>query len=66
MVPAYRLYFLDGAGRVDTAEWLEAADDSTAIEASLQLSKGIYAELWQGQRFVTRLDHTGSISDGAG
>jgi len=59
-VPAYRLYYLDGAGRVDTAEWIEADGDSAAADAARKLlDRGVYAELWQGQRFVARLDHAG-------
>lgn len=66
-MPAYRLYYLDGAGRVDSAEWVEAEDDSSAAETARQLlDKGVYAELWLNQRFVTRLDHKGATSDGAG
>jgi hypothetical protein len=65
-VPAYRLYYLDGAGRVDTAEWLEAADDTAAIRAGELLAKGVYAELWQGERFVTRIDKSDSILNGDG
>ena len=63
-MPAYRLYYLDGAGRVDTAEWLEAEDDSAAIHASQLLAKGGYAELWQGQRFVSRIDQSGVTLNG--
>ena len=66
-MPAYRLYYLDGAGRVDSADWVEAEDDSSAGEAARQLlDKGVYAELWLGQRFVTRLDHKGATSGDAG
>ena len=66
-MPAYRLYYLDGAGRVDTAEWVEAVDDSAAADAARRLlDKGVYAELWLGQRFVTRLDHNGTTSGDAG
>jgi hypothetical protein len=66
-VPAYRLYFLDGAGRVESANWVEADGDSAAAETARQLlDKGVYGELWLGQRFVTRLDHEGATSGDAG
>ena len=66
-MPAYRLYHLDGAGRVDTAEWVEAEDDVSATDVARNLlGRGLYAELWLGQRFVTRLDDKGAISGGAG
>jgi hypothetical protein len=64
-VSAYRLYFLDGAGSVDSADWLDAADDETAVAAASKfLIKGGNAELWQGSRFVTRLDRNGAIAGG--
>ena len=66
-MPAYRLYYLDGAGRVDTADWVEAEDDASASAAARKrLDKGVYAELWLGQRFVTRLDPKGATSGDAG
>ena len=66
-MPAYRLYYLDGAGRVDSAEWVEAGDDSSAAEAARRLlGKGVYAELWLNQRFITRLDQKGARSDDVG
>jgi hypothetical protein len=66
-VPAYRLYYLDGAGRVDSADWVEAEDDSSATEAARKLlDKGVYAELWLNQRFVTRLDQKGATLGDAG
>ena len=49
----YRLYRLDGAGRIVAAEWIEAADDVQArIEAGKQ-SSGRY-ELWDRNRLVHR------------
>ena len=66
-MPAYRLYYLDGAGRVDSADWVEAANDSAAAETARKLlDKGVYAELWLGQRFVSRLDQKGTTSGDAG
>jgi len=53
-VPAYRLYRLDGAGRIDTADWLDAASEEAAIEnARSRVPEGGF-ELWQGQRLVIR------------
>jgi hypothetical protein len=58
---------LDGSGRVDSAEWLEAVDDSDATEkAGKQEMKAVSAELWQGKRRVARLDLDGVTLDGAG
>ena len=54
---AYRLYHIDGGGRFSAAEWLEAADDAAAIAAARALNKSIACELWQGQRFVGRVEN---------
>ena len=54
MVPQYRVYHLDSAGRVSSAEWLEAAGDTAAISAA-RPSMTVQCELWQGRRLVTRL-----------
>lgn len=51
----YRLYCLDGVDKVASAEWVEAADDDAAIEASEGLRNGRKCELWQGSRLVARL-----------
>ena len=62
-MPAYRLYHLDGAGRVDSAEWLEAENDSYAIERALQVPlKAITAELWQGNRRMACFGQDGITS----
>lgn len=55
-MPAYRVYCLDGAKKVQRAEWLEAADDESALEAAGQLTDALQCEVWQGQRLVGRVD----------
>jgi hypothetical protein len=55
-VGTYRLYCLDGVGKVVSAEWIEAEDDDTAIEAAKKLMDGYPCELWQNSRLVGRLD----------
>lgn len=52
---AYRLYRIDGAGKIQQAEWLQAVDDDAAIEAARATCNGDRYELWQRQRLVTRL-----------
>ena len=51
-MPAYRLYRLDGSGKIDSAEWIEA----TAPEAALSEAKARFPdggfELWHGQRLI--------------
>lgn len=64
-MPAYRLYHLDGAGRVNSAEWLEAADDSAATGLALKIPlKAVTAELWQGKRRLACLNSDGVTSGG--
>ena len=53
-LPNYRLYRLDGAGRISNAEWVEAADDSEArSKAVAQYPSGGF-ELWERKRLVHR------------
>lgn len=59
---AYRLYRVDGAGKILSAEWLKAEDDEGAIEAAQAGSDGGACELWQQQRLIARIERNGSIS----
>lgn len=51
----YRLYCLDGIGKVASAEWIEAPDDEAAIATASRLRDGRLCELWQGSRLVGRV-----------
>ena len=51
----YRLYCLDGANKVASAEWIDADDDEAAIEVAKRLMDGQDLEVWQGARLVARL-----------
>jgi len=53
---SYRLYGLDGVSKVASGEWFEADDDEAAIEAAVEKLDGQPCELWQGHRFVARLE----------
>jgi len=54
-VPSYRLYRIDGAGSITSAEWLDAADDVEATRlAREQVPQGL-AEIWQRDRLIARL-----------
>jgi hypothetical protein len=55
-VADYRVYCLDGVGKVASAEWFEAGDDDGAIEAAKNICAGDQCELGQGKRLVARLD----------
>jgi hypothetical protein len=53
-VPAYRLYRLEGTGKIHSADWIEAAGDEVAIgEAGARFPEGGF-ELWHGPRLVRR------------
>ena len=53
---AYRIYCLDGAGKVWAAEWIEADDDSAAMNSARQFKEAVRCEVWQGPRLVARMD----------
>jgi hypothetical protein len=55
-VATYRLYCLDGVGKVASAEWIDAGTDEEALEAAGQLRDGRMCELWQNSRLVARLE----------
>lgn len=55
-VADYRLYCLDGLGKLTSAEWIGAGDDEAAIEVAKKTHDGHQCELWQGKRLVGRLD----------
>ena len=53
-LPTYRLYRLDGAGRITGAEWIEAVDDDEArARARSECASGRF-ELWERYRLVER------------
>ena len=54
-VAAYRLYFIDGAGKFTAAEWIEADGDESALAAAHGLNKSVKCELWQGRRLIARI-----------
>ena len=54
-MPSYRLYRLDGAGKITTGEWIEAEQDEDAVRAaSARAGEGKH-ELWDGRRLVARI-----------
>lgn len=56
MLPSYRLYCLDGAGKITTAEWLEAADDADATRQAQERKLGVASEVWDRSRLVARIE----------
>lgn len=54
VLPSYRLYRLDGAGKITTVEWIEADGDDDALAKARERCKiGAY-ELWERSRLVGR------------
>jgi hypothetical protein len=55
----YRIYRLDGAGRIRGAEWLDALDDRFALEGARALADGGGCpggyEVWQRERLVGKV-----------
>jgi hypothetical protein len=51
----YRLYCLDGAGKITGAEWIEAASDDDAVRVARGMNKPVPCEVWQRTRFVARV-----------
>ena len=60
---AYRVYCLDGAGKVWAAEWIEAEDDSAALAAAREINGAVRYEIWEGQRLVGRIQVDPQISE---
>jgi hypothetical protein len=60
-LPSYRLYRLDGAGKIISADWLEAEADDDALAQAQDHSGGRPFELWDRDRLISRsVDGTGS------
>jgi len=51
----YRLYCLDHHGKITAAEWIEAADDASAVAATFALAKSTDCELWLHNRLVEHI-----------
>jgi hypothetical protein len=53
-LPNYRLYRLDGAGRILNAEWIEAAGDDEALADARSRGESGSFELWERDRLIQR------------
>lgn len=56
VLPSYRLYCLDGTGRITTAEWLEASDDADATRQAQERKLGVASEVWDRSRLVAKIE----------
>jgi hypothetical protein len=53
---SYRLYRLDGAGKISSAEWIDAADDKDAAREARLRAKDGTCELWDRSRLIARIE----------
>jgi len=52
----YRLYRLDGAGKIASAEWLSAEDDAAATSLARAGKPQTTVEIWDRNRLVIRIE----------
>ena len=52
---SYRLYRLDGTGKISSAEWIEADGDTAAVDQVRALGRTGICELWDRNRLVARV-----------
>ena len=52
----YRHYRFDGAGKISSAEWLDATDDEDAARKVRELKLPFRSEIWDRNRLVARID----------
>ena len=56
MSQSYRLYCLDGVGKIVTAEWISAANDAEAVRIARRNTSTLAREVWDRTRLVTRIE----------
>ena len=61
---SYRLYCLDLQGKIASAEWVEAEDDTAALGAARALAKPTDCELWLRNRMIDRIEATQPTTEG--
>jgi hypothetical protein len=54
LVPAYRFYRLDAAGKIVKGDWIAADSDEQALEHARERAENGYYEVWERQRLVGR------------
>lgn len=52
----YRLYCLDGSGRIARAEWLDAKSDDEAIVLVRAMKMPTGCEIWERDRLVAKVE----------
>jgi hypothetical protein len=56
----YRLYTLDGVGKISRAETIEAESDEDAIMIARAAKKPVRCELWQNTRLIATIPASAS------
>ena len=54
-MPSYRLYRLDGSGKIVSAEWVDAEDDEAAAQEARDRALPVTCEMWERNRLVARI-----------
>jgi len=52
----FRLYRLDGAGKIVAAEWIEADGHDHAQELARELNADTTLEIWDRNRMIARIE----------
>jgi hypothetical protein len=52
----YRLYCVDGAGKITSAEWIDAKNDDEALAIARAQKRSVACELWERDRLVGEVD----------
>ena len=69
-MPDYRLYCLDGVGKITSGEWIEATGDAEAIMIVRTKKLSLRCELWHENRLVATFERippdvpSGSVAAG--
>jgi hypothetical protein len=51
----YRLYCLDGVGKITSAEWIDAKSDDEAIAITRAQKRLVACEIWDHNRLVAKV-----------
>jgi hypothetical protein len=51
----YRIYCVDGAGHITSADWIEAESDQDALDRARAMGLDSSCEIWDRQRLVGKV-----------
>ena len=63
-MPEYRIYIIDGCGKVARSFEFEGHDDLAALDKANAIRRAEAAEIWERMRLVARLDTHGDAAEG--